>query len=194
MKCASPIGGIQQAGAPETAAKSVAPYFTFGWWLQAPVYKSLLHYDLALGPRLTNKWIDSFGGIESIAPDVYSSRQRTPEHRIKYRLYLIRCPSGGIAKGRTFQFDLKIINKTKTIMFHTKGIIHWSCANALYLTQAIQRDKCNLTRFIRFQDLKIFPECFRGPMKTLWRATCGPRACTWMDHTGITLSLFSVYA
>jgi len=31
MKCASPIGGIQQAGAPETAAKSVAPYFTFGW-------------------------------------------------------------------------------------------------------------------------------------------------------------------
>jgi len=25
-------------------------------------------------------------------------------------------------------------------------------------------------------DLMIFPECFRGPLKTLWRATCGPRA------------------
>ena len=22
----------------------------------------------------------------------------------------------------------------------------------------------------------IFPECLRGPLKTLWRATCGPRA------------------
>ena len=26
-------------------------------------------------------------------------------------------------------------------------------------------------------DLKIFPECSRGPLKTLWRATCGPWAC-----------------
>jgi len=25
-------------------------------------------------------------------------------------------------------------------------------------------------------DLKIFPECFRGPLKTMWRATFGPRA------------------
>jgi len=25
-------------------------------------------------------------------------------------------------------------------------------------------------------DLIIFSECFRGPLKTLWRATCGPRA------------------
>jgi len=25
-------------------------------------------------------------------------------------------------------------------------------------------------------DLINFPECFRGPLKTLWWATCGPRA------------------
>ena len=25
-------------------------------------------------------------------------------------------------------------------------------------------------------DFMIFPECFRGPQKTLWRATWGPRA------------------
>jgi len=24
--------------------------------------------------------------------------------------------------------------------------------------------------------MNIFPQCFRGPLKTLWRATCGPRA------------------
>jgi len=25
-------------------------------------------------------------------------------------------------------------------------------------------------------DLMIFPECFHGPLKTLWRATCGQQA------------------
>jgi len=30
MKFTSPLDGIQQAGAPETAAKSVTPCFTFG--------------------------------------------------------------------------------------------------------------------------------------------------------------------
>ena len=33
--------------------------------------------------------------------------------------------------------------------------------------------------FEQISDLKIFPECFRGPLKTLWQATCGPRACSW---------------
>jgi len=28
-------------------------------------------------------------------------------------------------------------------------------------------------------DLKIFSECFRGPLKTLWRATFGPRAAIY---------------
>ena len=27
-------------------------------------------------------------------------------------------------------------------------------------------------------DLKIFSEYFRGPLKVLWRATCGPQAAT----------------
>jgi len=32
-------------------------------------------------------------------------------------------------------------------------------------------------------DLMIFLECLSGPLKTLWRATCGPRAadCPPMD-------------
>jgi len=33
--------------------------------------------------------------------------------------------------------------------------------------------------FQQISDLKIFPECFRGPLKTLWRAICGLRACSW---------------
>jgi len=40
-------------------------------------------------------------------------------------------------------------------MVHKKGRIHCSCANALYPAQAIQWDKCNLTRFstnFRFED------------------------------------------
>jgi len=27
--------------------------------------------------------------------------------------------------------------------------------------------------------LKIFPEYFRGPLKTLWPATCDPRPYSW---------------
>jgi len=40
-------------------------------------------------------------------------------------------------------------------MVHRKGIIHRSCANALYPVHAIQWDKCSLTRFstyFRFED------------------------------------------
>jgi len=40
-------------------------------------------------------------------------------------------------------------------MVHRKGSMHCSCANALYLVQVIQWDKCNLTRFstnFRFED------------------------------------------
>jgi len=33
--------------------------------------------------------------------------------------------------------------------------------------------------FQQISDLKCFPECFRGPLKTLWWVTCGPRACSW---------------
>jgi len=31
---------------------------------------------------------------------------------------------------------------------------------------------CN--KLVETSDLKIFPECFRGSLKTLWRATIGP--------------------
>jgi len=33
--------------------------------------------------------------------------------------------------------------------------------------------------FQQISGLKIFPECFCGSLKTLWRATCGRRACSW---------------
>jgi len=33
--------------------------------------------------------------------------------------------------------------------------------------------------FQQISDLKIFPECFCGSLKKLWRATCHPRACSW---------------
>jgi len=33
--------------------------------------------------------------------------------------------------------------------------------------------------FQKTLDLKIFPERFHGPLKTLPRATYGPRACSW---------------
>jgi len=36
-----------------------------------------------------------------------------------------------------------------------------------------------LHAFQQISDLKIFSECVRGPLNTLWRSTCGPRACSW---------------
>jgi len=32
-------------------------------------------------------------------------------------------------------------------MVHRKGVVNCTCANVLYLVQAIQWDKCNFTRF-----------------------------------------------
>jgi len=32
--------------------------------------------------------------------------------------------------------------------------------------------------FQNISDLKIFPECIRGPLETLWLATGGSRACS----------------
>jgi len=63
-------------------------------------------------------------------------------------------------------------------MVHRKGSFHCSCTNELCPTQAIRWDKCNFTRFSKqIPHLQIFCECFRGSLKTLWRATCGLRAC-----------------
>ena len=36
----------------------------------------------------------------------------------------------------------------------------------------------------------IFPECFHGPLITLWRATCGPLSCSWTTLTWPTMTLF----
>jgi len=47
--------------------------------------------------------------------------------------------------------------------------------------QRKQFSKTNVTShaFQQISDLKIFPERFRGQLKTLWQATCGPRAFSW---------------
>jgi len=51
----------------------------------------------------------------------------------------------------------------------------------MHFIQCKQFSKTNVTlhAFEQISDFKTFPECFRGPLKTLWRATCGPRACSW---------------
>jgi len=45
--------------------------------------------------------------------------------------------------------------------------------------------KTNVTShaFQHISDLKFCSECFRGALKTLWRATCSPRACSWTTLT-----------
>jgi len=64
-------------------------------------------------------------------------------------------------------------------MSHSKGIIRCSCANVFYPVQAIQWSKCKLTRFSTYFRFEFFSECIRGALKTLWRAICSPRACSW---------------
>jgi len=51
----------------------------------------------------------------------------------------------------------------------------------MHFIQCKQFSETNETShaFKQISDLKIFPECFRGPLKMLWRATCRPRACSW---------------
>jgi len=52
MKFTSPLGGIQHAGASETAATSFTPCFAFGCWLQALRYTFIFHYQLPKGANL----------------------------------------------------------------------------------------------------------------------------------------------
>jgi len=51
----------------------------------------------------------------------------------------------------------------------------------MHFIQHKQFSETNATShtFQQISDLKVFPECFRGPLKTLWRATGVPRAYSW---------------
>jgi len=71
------------------------------------------------------------------------------------------------------------MNETKTMMVHRKDVIHCSCANAHYLPHQFSDTNVTSHAFQQISDWKIFLKCFRGPLKTLWLATCGPRACSW---------------
>jgi len=87
-----------------------------------------------------------------------------------------RCSSGG-ARGapaeerKSSNLIAKWMNKAKTIIVH-KEIV-------LVQMHFIQRKQFRETMATlhasqQISDLKIFPECSRGPLKTLWRAACGP--------------------
>jgi len=47
----------------------------------------------------------------------------------------------------------------------------YACQSLVSLNTTIYCEKLE-----EISDLMIFPEYFRGSLKTLWRATCGPRA------------------
>jgi len=103
---------------------------------------------------------------------MYSPRQRTPGHR-KNTEVTVRCPSRGYLKINEEKENNNGTEKRYYSLFFT------SCAYTLYPAQAIQYNKCNLTSFQKISKLKTFSECFRRPLKTLWRTTCSPNACTW---------------
>jgi len=46
---------------------------------------------------------------------------------------------------------------------------------------------------VEISDLKIFSECFRGPRKTLWRATFDPGAAIYPPLSKMLLSTKSDY-
>jgi len=52
----------------------------------------------------------------------------------------------------------------------------------MHFIQRKQFSDTNVTLhvFQQSSDLKIFPECVRRSLKTLWWATCGPRAWSWI--------------
>jgi len=52
-------------------------------------------------PRLTDKQTDLFVGTDFIAPDILF-KTTNAEASKKHRGYLVRCPRGGLAAGRTF--------------------------------------------------------------------------------------------
>jgi len=66
-----------------------------------------------------------------------------------------------------------------TIMVHRKGIIHCSCANALYPAKAIEWDKCNLTCVSTYFIFEDFSWILLWATDNVVQATCGLRACSW---------------
>ena len=106
----------------------------------------------------------------------------------KHRGYPDMCPSRGLAAALPSNSFVKLINKT---VLHRKCIV----LVQMHFIQRKKFSKTNVTShaFEEISDLKIFLECFCGPLKTLWWATCGPRACRWttliylMQHQNIDL-------
>jgi len=47
--------------------------------------------------------------------------------------------------------------------------------------------------FQNISDLKIYPECVRVPLETLWRVTGGPWACSWTTLPKCMISCVFVF-
>ena len=71
-----------------------------------------------------------FGGTEFIALDVLF-KTTNAEAPKKHKGYPYWCPSRGLGRTVPSNLILKCVNKTKTIIIHTKITIYCSCANAL---------------------------------------------------------------
>jgi len=65
-------------------------------------------------------------------------------------------------------------------MVHRKGSSMVGFEQINFIRRKQYCSKCKLTQI---SHLKIFPECFCGPLKILWRATCGPRAANYLPLT-----------
>ena len=65
------------------------------------------------------------------------------------------------------------------MVHRTKTIIHIVLVQ-MHFIQREQFSETNVTlhAFQHISYLKVFPECFCGPLITLWWATCGPQACS----------------
>jgi len=84
----------------------------------------------------------------------------------------------------TFAATLPILLKLfHDIDYEVENIWKIFCRPFAFLCQHDDRISFGITKdlhaFQQISDLKIFPECFCGPLKTLLRATCGARACSW---------------
>ena len=75
---------------------------------------------------------------------------------------------------------LDLIASSQKMHSHTEKVIFIVLVQ-MHFIQRKQFNETNVTlhAFQQISDQKIFLECFGGPLKTLWRATYGLRACSW---------------
>ena len=101
-----------------------------------------------------------------------NKRRGTEQHRV----YPVRCSSRGLAEGLPSNWIIKQTNKT--IIVDRKCTVLFTVLMHFIQCKHFSETDVTSRAFQQISDLKIFPECFRGPLIALWRATCGPEACS----------------